>query len=146
MKFRRAFVSLTLALGVGLAITSPAAAGWITIKNETTQTVIIQETVVVNGQVRRCKPTRLVPGETLREFQATAGQKTVQILEPGLLMNRTLGQGELVWKDSDQGFSILKSGDRVKVLTTEEAVAVAKATAEPMARAQSPEAGKLHKK
>jgi hypothetical protein len=125
-------------LGVAVALPGTAAAGWITIKNETNQTVIIQETVTVNGSVRRLKPLKLVPGEVVREFHPAAGQKTICVLEPGLLLNRTICQGELKWQEADRGFSVFKAGDKVKVLTAEEAVALAEAANGPTARAQAP--------
>ena len=142
--FRRSLFVLSLLLAGPVA---SASAGWITIKNETNQTIVIQETVTVNGTVRRCKPVKLVPGEVFREFQAAAGQKTVQVLESGLLLNRPLCQGDLKWQDADQGYSVLKVGEKVKVLTEAEVVALAKpAPAGPMARAQGPDKGKKDEK
>lgn len=137
--FRRAAITVPFAL---LFAGLPASAGWITIKNETTQTIVIQETIVVNGATRRCKPVKLVPGEVFREYQATAGQKTIQVLESGLLLNRPLCQGELKWQEADTCYSVLKLCDKVKVLTEADAVAAVKALETPMARAQAPDSAK----
>lgn len=124
--------------GLLVLFAAPAAdAGWVTIKNETNQTIIVQECATVGGQVRKGKPVKLVPGETLREFQASAGQKCVQLLEPGLLLNKSLGQAEVKWVDGDHGFAILKVGDKVKLLSDAE-VAELKTAAAATARAQAP--------
>jgi hypothetical protein len=97
---------------------NPARGGWVSIKNETTHPVIVQDICTVNNQTRRGKPIKLMPGETLREYQATAGTKTVQVLEPGLLVNRLLVKGDLEWKLEDKSFVIRKDGDAVKVQPT----------------------------
>lgn len=112
-------------------------AGWVTIKNETNLTIIVQECATVGGQVRKGKPVKLVPGETLREFQASAGQKCVQLLEPGLLRNASLGQTDVKWTEADHGFAIMKVGDKVKLLSDAEVVEL-KTVAAATARAQAP--------
>ena len=63
-----AFVLLT-------GTTGAADAGWVTITNETGRVVVIQETLAANGQPKRCKPVRLLPGESVREFQPAATVK-----------------------------------------------------------------------
>lgn len=104
---------LTLAVVAFLLTTGPAFAGWITISNDTNQTLIIQESVTVNGQVRKCKPLKLAPGETVREFRQVGGTKSLTVSETGLL-GRQLFSGDLTWKD-DTAFSIHKDADKVKV-------------------------------
>lgn len=99
-------VSLALAPGV-------VTAGWITISNDTNQTLVVQESVTVNGQVRKCKPLKLAPGETIREFRQTGGTKTLTVSETGLL-GKQLFSGDLTWKD-DTAFSIHKEKDAMKV-------------------------------
>lgn len=98
-----------------LATSAPVHAGWVTIKNDTTQAIIVQETCTVNNKVRLGKPVKLMPGETLREFQNAPGTKTMQLFEPGLLMNKSLGKTELTWKDDDRAFSIKKEANEVKL-------------------------------
>jgi hypothetical protein len=93
------------------------SAGWVTIKNETTQPVMVQETTVVNNQVRRGKPIKLMPGDEFREYQSAAGSKIVQVLEWGGA-KRTLCRGELTWQTGDESFAVRKSGAAVKVVVT----------------------------
>lgn len=120
---------LTLALVGLLLTTAPASAGWITISNDTNQTLIVQESVTVNGQVRKCKPLKLAPGETVREFRQAGGTKTLTISEPGLL-GRQLFSGDLTWKD-DTAFSVHKDMDKLKVTDAATLAAKAKPMAKP---------------
>ena len=113
-----------------------AIAGWVTVKNDTTGSVTVQETVVVNGVVRKCKPVKLAAGETLREFQPKAGTKTIVVVEAGLF-GKTLYTGDLKWADGDSAFAIAKDGDKVQV-----AAVVDAPKAGGTARAQSPEIAK----
>ncbi len=99
--------------GLGLLPAGVARAGWITLSNDTNQTVVVQESVTVNGQVRKCKPIKLAPGETVREFQAAGGTKKLAILEPGLL-GRQLFTSDVTWKD-DTTFSIHRDADKFKL-------------------------------
>ncbi len=111
-------------LFVGLLLTPGfASAGWITISNDTNQTLVVQESVTVNGQVRKCKPLKLAPGETIREFRQTGGTKSLTVTETGLF-GKQLFTGDLTWKD-DTAFSIHKDTDKVKV--TDAATLMAKA-------------------
>ncbi len=119
-----------------MAFAPIAMAGWITVKNDTTGTVTVQETVVVNGVVRKCKPIKLAAGETLREFQPKAGTKTIVVVESGLF-GKTLFTGDLKWADGDSAFAIAKDGDKVQVAAVVDAPKVG-----GTARAQSPEIAK----
>lgn len=108
-----------------------ATAGWIAISNDTNQTVVVQESITVNGQVRRCKPIKLAPGEVLREFQPSGGTKKLAIHESGLF-GKQLFTGDLTWKE-DTAFSIHKETDKVKVIDTATLAAKAKAGMKPTA-------------
>ena len=108
-----------------------ATAGWIAISNDTNQTVVVQESITVNGQVRRCKPIKLAPGEVLREFQPSGGTKKLAIHESGLF-GKQLFTGDLTWKE-DTAFSIHKETDKVKVTDTATLAAKAKAGMKPTA-------------
>jgi hypothetical protein len=112
-----------------------ASAGWITLANDTNQTVVVQESVSVNGQVRKCKPIKLAPGETLREFQAAGGTKKLAILDTGLF-GKQLFSGDLSWKD-DTVFSIHRDGEKWKV--ADAATLSAKAKAKPTESKPAPE-------
>jgi hypothetical protein len=96
-----------------LPMPGSVSAGWITLANDTNQTVVVQESVTVNGQVRKCKPIKLAPGETLREFQPAGGTKKLAILDTGLF-GKQLFSGDLSWKD-DAIFSIHRDGEKLKV-------------------------------
>jgi hypothetical protein len=91
-----------------------AGASWITIKNNTKQMVVVQETMTVNGQVKRCKPVSLLPGETLREFLSGPAVKRIDVLD-GHNPKRSLWSGSLHCKDESQTFSITDSGGTVTV-------------------------------
>jgi hypothetical protein len=65
-----------------VVIGNSVSADWISIKNDTTQTVIVQESVKINGQVRKCKPLKLAPGEVLREFQADLQRERNRLFRP----------------------------------------------------------------
>ena len=93
---------------------SSAAASWITIKNDTKHSVVVQETMTVNGQVKRCKPVNLLPGETHREFIAGPTVKKLDVFD-AQNPNRSLWSGSLHCKDESQTFSIVGSGETVTV-------------------------------
>ena len=118
-----------------MALAPIAFAGWVTVKNDTTGSVTVQETVIVNGIVRKCKPVKLAAGETLREFQPKAGTKTIGVVEAGLF-GKTLYTGDLKWADGDSAFAIAKDGDKVQV------AAIVDAPKPGATRAQSPEIAK----
>jgi len=129
--------TITLLAVIAMTALAPIAiAGWVTVKNDTPGSVTVQETVVVNGVVRKCKPVKLAAGETLREFQPKAGMKTIVVVEASLF-GKTLYTGDLKWADGDSAFAIAKNGDKVQVAAV---VDVPKAGG--TARAQSPEMAK----
>jgi hypothetical protein len=84
---------LPIVMVVGMmAAPSLAAAGWVTIKNDTDRVIIVQETVTINGKAMRGRPVRLQPGETLREFQTSPVGKTVVLYDsrnPSQELHRT---------------------------------------------------------
>lgn len=109
----RSQLLVVVAIGLGWGPAGTARAGWLTLSNDTNQTVVVQEMVTVNGQVRKCKPFKLAPGETVREFHPAGGTKKLTILEPGLL-GRQLFNGDVTWKD-DTTFSIHREADKFKL-------------------------------
>lgn len=96
----------TLILLAGVATSAPAA-GWITIKNDTPTAVVVQSTCTLNNQVRKSKPIKLMPGETVREYQSCGGTKTFVISEPGLLGKQLL-KSDLQLTGDDEKF-VLKA-------------------------------------
>lgn len=116
-----------IAFCIGIALMpGVASAGWIAITNDTKQTLVVQETITVNGQARKCKPIKLAPGETLREFQPSGGTKKLAILEAGLF-GKQLFSGDVTWKD-DTAFSIHRDADKFKVSDSATLNAKAKTT------------------
>jgi hypothetical protein len=102
---------------VALAYAGPVNAAWLTIKNDTQQTIAVQETVVVNGKVRRGKPTNLLAGETLREYIPGPTVKTIEVFDPQK-PRQSLWSGSLNCPDELQTFSISSAGGRVMVRPT----------------------------
>ncbi len=86
----------------------PAQAAWLTVKNDTKQTVVL-ESVADGVLVKRTKSVRLLPGETYREFRLVPGERKVQLFDgsqPGKPLGQPLGQGTLTWKLTDQSLHI----------------------------------------
>jgi len=100
----------TVALVVGAP--SLVEAAWVTIKNDSGKTIVVQDIVVVNGQVKRGKPTTLLPGETIREFLPGPTVKKVEVLDG---QNQSLWSGNLNCKDENQIFSVSAGGGKVTV-------------------------------
>ena len=65
---RNRLLLLVAALLAVIGSARAADAGWVTIKNDTKGVIVVQTAVTVNGQAKRGKPVRLLPGETSREF------------------------------------------------------------------------------
>ncbi len=91
-----------------------AVANWFTIKNDTGKPIVVQETLIVNGQVRRGKPTTLLAGETLREFLPGPTVKRVEVYDPQT-PNQATWSGNLNCKDENQTFSVSVAGGKVVV-------------------------------
>jgi hypothetical protein len=53
-------------------------AGWMGFRNDTKETVVVQETIVVNGKEKPGRPQRLNTGEAVRDTQCQA-QKQITI-------------------------------------------------------------------
>lgn len=93
--------------------TGAADAGWVTITNETGRVVVIQETLPGPVQPKRCKPVRLLPGESVREFQA-AGPVKVEVFD-GQQPGRPLYAGDLAITADRQAFAVGTDGKKVVV-------------------------------
>ncbi len=92
-------------LTLGLLPSGTACAAWITIRNETTQELVIQEYVIVNGKAKPGKSIKLLPGESIRENRVKAGTKTVMIFDPANLKT-PLAKGKVEWGTDDVTFAI----------------------------------------
>lgn len=107
-------LSVIVAVTLVLCCSGSIQAGWVTIKNDTNKTVVVQENVIVNGQVKRGKPINLLPGETLREYLAGPTVKKIEVFDKQN-HNEALWSGSLVCKDDNQTFSISTANDKVTV-------------------------------
>jgi hypothetical protein len=65
---------------VMLVLQTQASAGWLTVKNDTKSTIILEE-VTEGPIVKRGKTIRLLPGEVYREFSLNPGEKKVHIYD-----------------------------------------------------------------
>jgi hypothetical protein len=111
---RSRFQVLVAALAVTLLTGADASANWITIKNDTGKPIIVQETVVVNGQPRRGKATNLLPGETHREFVPGPTVKRVEVYDANNT-SRPAWCGSLDCKDECEAFRVAVSGGKLTV-------------------------------
>jgi hypothetical protein len=111
---RSSLFSSIAALAAVVSFAETSTASWITIKNDTKQMVVVQETRIVRGQVKRCKPVSLLPGETLREFLSGPDVKKIDVLD-GHNPKRSVWSGSLHCKDESQTFSVTDSGGTVTV-------------------------------
>ncbi|MBA4066576.1 MAG: hypothetical protein C0501_23300 [Isosphaera sp.] len=110
----RVLTRLALAAAVLVGPLGAASANWVTIKNDTGKTIVVQETVVVNGQVKRGKTTNLLAGETVREFLPGPTVKRIEVYDAGN-PNQAAWSGTLNCKDENQTFSVGAAGGKVTV-------------------------------
>jgi hypothetical protein len=108
------FFTLVAVLACNLTSADTAAASWVTIKNDTGNTIIVQNVVVVGGQVKRGKPTTLLPGESLREFVPGPVSKQVEVFD-ATNPNATMWTGTLACKEQSQAFSVAVEAGRTVV-------------------------------
>ena len=94
---------------------SIADAAWLTYKNDTTKTIVIQESTTVNGRVKRGKPMTLMPGESLREFISGPTAKNIEVFETQN-PNQSIWSGSLSCKDDSQTFSVSAPGGKISVV------------------------------
>jgi hypothetical protein len=79
---RQFWISSLLGVAIALAGASSVFAGWMGFRNDTKETIVIQESIVVNGQLRPGKPQRLFTGEAVRDTQGGVGQRTINVFDP----------------------------------------------------------------
>jgi len=65
-----------------LLFTAQTNAGWMGFRNDTKDTLVVQEIFVVNGQQRPGKPQRLFAGEVVRDAHCNGGARTISICDP----------------------------------------------------------------
>lgn len=102
---RSHILALLVALLAACAFAGAADAGWVTIKNDTNKAIVVQEVSVVNGRVVRGKPTKLLAGESFKEFQNTPGEKCYEVYDVAA-PNVPAWAGKLNCKGDTQSFSV----------------------------------------
>jgi hypothetical protein len=104
------------ALAVLLTVASAglADAGWVSFKNDTGKAIVVQEVVIVNGRIIRGKPTKLLAGESFREFQNTAGVKSYEVFAAGNIQT-TMWHGNLNCAANSQAFSVTVAQGKVAI-------------------------------
>jgi len=108
-----AFQKTAFGLMAALVIAAPVSAGWITIKNDTDKTIVVQETSTLNGKLTKGKSYHLTPGEVLKEFQTGAGEKTVLLSEKDGIQAPV--KVKLSWGKDDAAFSVAKKEAEIKL-------------------------------
>ena len=109
--FRDRLLPLIVAVVFTTHSATAAGASWITIRNDTQQVIVLQELIVQDGQVKRLKPLRLLPGESVRQCEPSAGMKKFEAFD-GKQPGGLLLSGELRVTDENQVFSIAESGGK----------------------------------
>lgn len=99
-----------------LAIASPATAAWITIKNTTKQTIILQETGGPLNRPIKGKSIKLQPGEVYREFQLLGGCRNVTIFDSDA-PNTPLAVERFTWDTDDAALEVKPDGKKVQLAT-----------------------------
>jgi hypothetical protein len=108
----RCLVAIAVLTAIG-GFAGSVEAGWVTVRNDTNKPIVVQATTTVNGQTRPCKPIRLLPGETVREFH-TPGQRTVEVFD-GQSPHRSLCSGTITVKHENQIYSVGCEGKAVQI-------------------------------
>jgi hypothetical protein len=102
-------VLVTFALSSG-----PSLAGWITLKNETRTELVVQPIVTINGRERLGKAIKLMPGETLKQWEAAPGSRTIQLYDPANA-NRSVIRSRLEWSTADATYTVAETAGVLKL-------------------------------
>ncbi len=111
----RSICPAILALTTLISAGESARAGWITVKNDTKQVIVIQEVGGPLNRPIRGKCIKLQPGETYREFQLLAGSKSI-VLYDSEAPTIPLSQDKLTWAKDDATFAIEPDGKSIKLV------------------------------
>jgi hypothetical protein len=104
---------LLLAVLVLAGVRTELRAAWITVQNDTKCVIIVQCTETVNGQVKRGKPIRLLPGESVKECHQPPGV-TLDVYN-AQNPNKPVLSTPLVVKAENQKFSVAPAAGGVVV-------------------------------
>jgi len=125
MAIRKKIWIALLALAGGFGLAESACAGWITVKNDTKQVIVIQDVGGPLNKPIRGKSIKLQPGETYREFQLLAGSKNIVIYDSDKPDN-PLTRDKMAWAKDDATFAVKADGKAMKLVTDDESMKVKK--------------------
>lgn len=106
-------VPVATALLAVAGVAGAADAGWVSIKNDTNRVIVVQGSATAKGQSKRCKPVRLLPGETAREYHLPPFV-TVDVFD-GRNPTKLLHTGTVPIRGEHQGFSISVAGSGIVI-------------------------------
>jgi len=109
---------IALIVFAGFGYANPVRAGWIAVKNDTKQVIVIQEVGGPLNRPIRGKCIKLQPGETYREFQLLAGCKNIVIYDSDA-PNAPPIQDQLNWVKDDASYAIKPDGKTMKLVAGE---------------------------
>jgi hypothetical protein len=110
LPIRHLIVVAVALLGLG----STAHAGWITVTNDTKQTIVIQETSGPLHRPLKGKCIKLQPGESHREFSLFGGTRDVVIYDADA-PNTPLVTDTMEWDKNDIAFTVKLDGKKVSL-------------------------------
>lgn len=97
------------------AFSTSADAGWLTLRNDSSGPLVVVEVIkAADGALRRGRPARLLPGETIREFRAGPPSIWLEIYDMQA-PTRLLYSGPVMWKDTNVQISITSDGKTASV-------------------------------
>lgn len=97
------------------AFSMPAEAGWLTLRNDSPGPLVVVEVIkAADGALRRGRPARLLPGETIREFRAGPPSIWLEIYDMQAPA-RLLYSGPVAWKEANVQLSITSDGKSASV-------------------------------
>lgn len=107
-RFRTALAALAMLMSA-----SAADAAWIAVQNDTKRVIVVQSAIVVNGQVKRGRPVRLLPGEVFKEFHQPPAV-ALEVYDPQV-PNKAVLSTPLAIKNENQKFSVSPNANGVTV-------------------------------
>ncbi len=112
----RNVVLVLLIVGVsGWLAQATACAGWIVYRNEMTETVVLQQVTVVNNQIRRCPPVKLLPNEQARVSTTGPCARKVLLFDPKQ-PNQPIFQADLPPNIETLSLAIQKESGMIKLV------------------------------
>ncbi|MFO0805801.1 MAG: hypothetical protein U0791_22080 [Gemmataceae bacterium] len=107
-RFRTVLAALAMLMSA-----SAADSAWIAVQNDTKRVIVVQSAIVVNGQVKRGRPVRLLPGEVFKEFHQPP-TVALEVYDPQV-PNKAVLCTPLAIKNENQKFSVSPNGNGVTV-------------------------------